>query len=108
MMPIPVLFVVAIVILYLLNSIKILKEYERGVIFTLGRVGKEAAKGPGVVWVFRPIAQIVRVSLRQEAMEVPPQDVITRDNQGSHRSCELHLPDLAVCPDDPPLSAGRG
>ena len=80
MMPIPVLFVVAIVILYLLNSIKILKEYERGVIFTLGRVGKEAAKGPGVVWVFRPIAQIVRVSLRQEAMEVPPQDVITRDN----------------------------
>ena len=63
-MSIPMLFVVAIVVLYLLNSIKILKEYERGVIFTLGRVGKEAAKGPGVVWVFRPIAQIVRVSLR--------------------------------------------
>jgi regulator of protease activity HflC (stomatin/prohibitin superfamily) len=71
-MSIPVLFAIAIVLLYLLNSIKILKEYERGVIFTLGRVGKEAAKGPGVVWVFRPIAQIVRVSLRQEAMEVPP------------------------------------
>ena len=79
-MSIPVLFAVAIVVLYLLNSIKILNEYERGVIFTLGRVGKLAAKGPGVVWVFRPIVQMVRVSLRQEAMEVPPQDVITRDN----------------------------
>lgn len=78
-MSIPVLFVVAIVVLYLLNSIKILKEYERGVIFRLGRV-KEAAQGPGLILVFRPLDQIVRVSLRQEAMEVPPQDVITRDN----------------------------
>ncbi len=78
-MPIPFLFAVAIVVLYLLNSIKILKEYERGVVFRLGRV-KEAAKGPGVIFVFRPLDQIVRVSLRQEAMEVPPQDVITRDN----------------------------
>lgn len=78
-MSIPVLFAIAIVVLYLFNSIKILKEYERGVIFRLGRV-KEAAAGPGVVLVFRPIDQIVRVSLRQEAMEVPAQDVITRDN----------------------------
>jgi len=73
------LFAIAIVLLYLLNSIKILKEYERGVIFRLGRV-KQAAAGPGVIWVFRPLDQIVRVSLRQEAMEVPAQDVITRDN----------------------------
>jgi regulator of protease activity HflC (stomatin/prohibitin superfamily) len=78
-MSIPALFAIAIVVLYLLNSIKILKEYERGVVFRLGRV-KEAAKGPGVIFVFRPLDQIVRVSLRQEAMEVPPQDVITRDN----------------------------
>jgi regulator of protease activity HflC (stomatin/prohibitin superfamily) len=78
-MPIPALFAIAIVVLYLFNSIKILKEYERGVIFRLGRV-MGAAKGPGVIWVFRPIDQIVRISLRQEAMEVPPQDVITRDN----------------------------
>jgi regulator of protease activity HflC (stomatin/prohibitin superfamily) len=78
-MPIPALFAIAIVVLYLLNSIKILKEYERGVIFRLGRV-MGAAKGPGVILVFRPLDQIVRVSLRQEAMEVPPQDVITRDN----------------------------
>lgn len=78
-MPMPMLFAIAIVLLYLLNSIKILKEYERGVIFRLGRV-KQAAAGPGVIWVFRPLDQIVRVSLRQEAMEVPAQDVITRDN----------------------------
>jgi regulator of protease activity HflC (stomatin/prohibitin superfamily) len=78
-MPFPSLFAVAIVVLYLLNSIKILKEYERAVVFRLGRV-RESAKGPGVILVFRPIDQIVRVSLRQEAMEVPPQDVITRDN----------------------------
>ena len=78
-MPIPALIVIAIIVLYLLNSINILKEYERGVIFRLGRV-RENAKGPGVIWVFRPLDQIVRVSLRQEAMEVPPQDIITRDN----------------------------
>jgi regulator of protease activity HflC (stomatin/prohibitin superfamily) len=78
-MSIPALFAIAIVVLYLLNSIKILKEYERGVIFRLGRV-REAAAGPGIILVFRPLDQMVRISLRQEAMEVPPQDVITRDN----------------------------
>lgn len=79
MMSLPLLFAIVIVVLYLVNSLNILKEYERGVIFRLGRV-KETAKGPGVIWVFRPLDQIVRVSLRQEAMEVPAQDVITRDN----------------------------
>src|ERR1700745_1206558 len=78
-MSLPVLFAIVIILLYLINALNILKEYERGVIFRLGRV-REAAKGPGVIWVFRPLDQIVRVSLRQEAMEVPPQDVITRDN----------------------------
>jgi regulator of protease activity HflC (stomatin/prohibitin superfamily) len=75
----PVLIVVAIVVLYLLNSIKILREYERGVIFRLGRA-LPTPKGPGIILVFRPIDQIVRISLRQEVLEVPPQDVITRDN----------------------------
>jgi regulator of protease activity HflC (stomatin/prohibitin superfamily) len=79
MMSLPFLFAIVIVVLYLANCINILKEYERAVIFRLGRV-KEAAAGPGLIWVFRPLYQIVRVSLRQEAMEVPPQDVITRDN----------------------------
>ena len=68
-----------IVVLYLFSSIKILAEYERGVIFRLGRLlGHE--KGPGVILVFAPLDRMVRVSLRQEALEVPPQDIITRDN----------------------------
>jgi regulator of protease activity HflC (stomatin/prohibitin superfamily) len=75
----PVLIVIAIVVLYLFNSIKILREYERGVIFRLGRA-LPAPKGPGIILVFRPIDQMVRISLRQEVLEVPPQDVITRDN----------------------------
>jgi regulator of protease activity HflC (stomatin/prohibitin superfamily) len=68
-----------ILVIYLLSSIKILAEYERGVIFRLGRL-LEAAKGPGIILVFAPIDRMVRVSLRQEALEVPPQDIITRDN----------------------------
>lgn len=72
---IPVVFVA----IYLLSSIKILAEYERGVIFRLGRV-LEAPKGPGVILVFAPIDRIVRTSLRVEALEVPSQDVVTRDN----------------------------
>jgi len=68
-----------IVVLYLLSSIKVLAEYERGVIFRLGRVLAEP-KGPGVILVFAPIDRIVRTSLRIETMEVPAQDVVTRDN----------------------------
>src|SRR6266567_5800436 len=70
---------ILIVIVYVLSSIKILAEYERGVIFRLGRLRHEA-KGPGVICVFAPLDRMVRVSLRQEALEVPPQDIITRDN----------------------------
>jgi regulator of protease activity HflC (stomatin/prohibitin superfamily) len=73
------LVAIAVVVLYALNSIKILREYERGVVFTLGRVGS-APLGPGIILVFRPFQQIIRISLRQEVLEVPPQDVITRDN----------------------------
>ena len=70
---------VVILVIYLLNSINILKEYERGVIFRLGRL-LEKAKGPGLIFVFWPIDQMVRVPLRIETMDIPPQDVITRDN----------------------------
>src|SRR4029079_7409429 len=70
---------IIIVALYLLSSIKILAEYERGVIFRLGRL-LSAAKGPGLIFVFAPLDRIVRVSLRQEALEGPAQDIITRDN----------------------------
>ena len=68
-----------ILVIYFLNSINILKEYERGVIFRLGRL-LEKAKGPGLIFVFWPLDQIVRVPLRIETMDIPPQDVITRDN----------------------------
>jgi regulator of protease activity HflC (stomatin/prohibitin superfamily) len=70
---------VIVIIIYLLSSIKILAEYERGVIFRLGRVLPQP-KGPGVILVFAPIDRIARLSLRVEAMEVPAQDVVTRDN----------------------------
>src|ERR1700677_1134539 len=79
MLTTPILVVIAIVVLYLLNSIKILREYERGVIFRLGRA-LPVPKGPGIIFVFRPFDQIVRISLRQDVLEVPPQDIITRDN----------------------------
>src|SRR5437016_6676626 len=79
-MPINLSVVVVIIIaLYLLSSVKILAEYERGVIFRLGRL-LDREKGPGVILVFAPIDRMVRISLRQEALEVPPQDIITRDN----------------------------
>ncbi len=68
-----------VIAIYLISSIKILAEYERGVIFRLGRVLPQP-KGPGVILVFVPIDRMVRISLRVEAMEVPSQDVVTRDN----------------------------
>jgi regulator of protease activity HflC (stomatin/prohibitin superfamily) len=68
-----------IVLFYLLSTVNILKEYERGVVFRLGRLQQQAS-GPGVVFVFWPVYKMVRVSLRTITLEVPPQDVITRDN----------------------------
>ncbi len=75
----PILIVIFILVLYVLSSIKILAEYERGVIFRLGNLLPQP-KGPGVILVFAPIDRIVRVSLRTIVMDVPPQDVITKDN----------------------------
>ena len=71
--------IVVIIALYIISCIKILAEYERGVIFRLGRVQPEP-KGPGLIILFKPIDRMVRTSLRIEAMEVPSQDVVTRDN----------------------------
>jgi regulator of protease activity HflC (stomatin/prohibitin superfamily) len=73
------LFGVGIVLLYLWSTINILKEYERGVVFRLGRLLPEA-KGPGLIFIFWPIYKMVRVSLRTITLEVPPQDIISRDN----------------------------
>jgi regulator of protease activity HflC (stomatin/prohibitin superfamily) len=75
----PTLIVAAIVVVYVISSIQILAEYERGVIFRLGKL-LPSPKGPGVVLVFRPIDRIVRISLRTVVHDVPPQDIITRDN----------------------------
>jgi regulator of protease activity HflC (stomatin/prohibitin superfamily) len=71
--------IVGFIIVYILSSIKILREYERGVIFRLGRVLPQP-KGPGIILVFAPIDRIVRISLRLITMSIPPQDVITKDN----------------------------
>ncbi len=75
----PVLILLLIVVLYLISSIKILSEYERGVIFRLGKLLPQP-KGPGLILVFAPIDRMVRVGLRTVVLDVPPQDVITRDN----------------------------
>jgi regulator of protease activity HflC (stomatin/prohibitin superfamily) len=73
------LIVAGLIVLYILNSIKVLREYERGVIFRLGRLLPQP-KGPGLILVFSPIDRMVRISLRLITMDIPPQDVITKDN----------------------------
>ena len=75
----PTTVAVAIVAMYLLSSIKILREYERGVIFRLGRV-LPRPKGPGIILVFWPVDRMVRISLRIDTLEVPTQDIVTHDN----------------------------
>ncbi len=73
------LIVAIVVVIYLFSSIHVLAEYERGVIFRLGKLLPQT-KGPGVILVFRPIDTIVKISLRTVVHDVPPQDIITRDN----------------------------
>jgi regulator of protease activity HflC (stomatin/prohibitin superfamily) len=75
----PILVVVAAVVFWLLLSVKVLNEYERGVIFRLGKVLTKP-KGPGLIIVAWPIDRMVRISLRTVVLDVPPQDVITLDN----------------------------
>ena len=75
----PYVFAFVLLLFYVISCIKILPEYERGVIFRLGRLMAQP-KGPGLVIVLWPIDRMVRVSLRTIVHDVPPQDVITRDN----------------------------
>ena len=70
---------IGIVVLYFLSCIRFIFEYERGVVFRLGRVLAKP-KGPGVILVFWPIDRLIRISLRTQVDDVPPQDIITRDN----------------------------
>lgn len=76
--PLSLLVLVVIVVLFLYSAIKILQEYERGVIFMLGRFWK--VKGPGLIILIPMIQKMVKVSLRTIVLDIPPQDVITRDN----------------------------
>jgi regulator of protease activity HflC (stomatin/prohibitin superfamily) len=75
----PLLIVIVVVVFYVISSIKILNEYERAVVFRLGKLLPQP-KGPGVALVFAPIDRMARVSLRTIVMDVPAQDIITRDN----------------------------
>jgi regulator of protease activity HflC (stomatin/prohibitin superfamily) len=78
MLPIPLITILVLVLFFLWSAIKVLNEYERGVIFRLGRVIK--AKGPGLIILIPVVDRMVKVSMRLIAMDVDPQDVITRDN----------------------------
>jgi regulator of protease activity HflC (stomatin/prohibitin superfamily) len=75
----PLVVLAVVVIFFVLSWIKVLKEYERGVIFRLGRV-LDKPKGPGLILVLSPIDKLVRIGLRTIVLDVPPQDIITRDN----------------------------
>ena len=86
----PALIVVFVLLVYVVGSIKILAEYERGVIFRLGKLLAQP-KGPGVILVFAPIDRLVKVSLRTLVLDVPPQDVITRDNVSVKVSAVLYF-----------------
>jgi len=70
---------IVLVVLYLVNCVKILREYERGVVFRLGRLIPQPL-GPGLKFIIFPIDRLLRISLRTVTLDVPPQDVITKDN----------------------------
>ena len=74
----PVIVLVVLVIMFLSSAIRILNEYERAVIFRLGRI--IATKGPGLIILIPIVDKMVRIDMRTITMDVPPQDVITRDN----------------------------
>ena len=75
----PMLIIAVVLVLYVFSCLQVLREYERGVVFRLGKL-LTAAKGPGLIVIFRPIDTVVKVSLRTAVHDVPPQDIITRDN----------------------------
>ena len=72
-------FPIVLVVFYLLNCVKVLREYERGVVFRLGRLVSQPF-GPGLTFIIWPVDRLVRISLRTVTLDVPPQDIITKDN----------------------------
>ena len=75
----PILVVIVMVVMFLASAIRILNEYERGVIFRLGRI-RDCVKGPGLDHFIPVVDKVVKVDMRTITMDVPPQDVITKDN----------------------------
>jgi regulator of protease activity HflC (stomatin/prohibitin superfamily) len=73
-----IIFLIIFLLILAASAIKILREYERGVIFRLGRL--IGAKGPGIIFIIPGVDKLLRISLRTVTMDIPPQDVITRDN----------------------------
>ncbi|AEC19702.1 putative stomatin-like transmembrane protein [Pusillimonas sp. T7-7] len=90
--------IIIVLVLVLVNAIKVLREYQRGVIFTLGRFS--SVKGPGLIFVIPMVQQMVRVDLRVVTMDVPSQDVISRDNVSVKVNAVLYFrvvaPDKAI------------
>jgi regulator of protease activity HflC (stomatin/prohibitin superfamily) len=85
----PATTIVLVALVFLVSGVKILKEYERGVIFRLGRL--VAARGPGIIYVIPLVEKMQRIELRTVTMDVPPQDVITRDNVSVKVSAVLYF-----------------
>ena len=77
-LPLPLLVIVVLAVMFLASAIKVLNEYERAVLFRLGRIRN--LKGPGLIIIIPGIDKIVRIDMRTITMDVPPQDVITKDN----------------------------
>jgi len=75
---VPVIFILILLVMFAVSAIRVLPEYERGVLFRLGRLA--GARGPGLFFIIPGVDKLVRVSLRTVAFDVPPQDVITHDN----------------------------
>jgi len=96
---IPLIFVVILLVMFAASAIRILPEYERGVLFSLGRLA--GLRGPGLFFIIPGIDRLVRVSLRTVAFDVPPQDVITRDNVTVKVSAVIYFrvmaADKAIC-----------
>lgn len=79
--PVVLIVIIGLAIIILANAIRILREYERGVVFRLGRlVGRDGVRGPGIILLIPLVDKMVRVSLRTVVHDVPPQDIITQDN----------------------------
>lgn len=88
-MPLGLGVVIAVVVLFLMNAIKIVREYERGVIFRLGRL--VGAKGPGLFLIIPIVDKMIKISLRTVTLDVPPQEVITKDNVPVHVNAVVYF-----------------